>query len=104
MEQDFYLGRLRARHGLEAMVPDAADRQAVHRIIYDELCQGIVRPESKAAYLEVVARLRRAGADSIILGCTEICMLIGQDDVDCPVFDTTKLHAEGAADRAIDEG
>jgi aspartate racemase len=101
MEQDFYLGRLREHHGLEAMVPDAADRRAVHRIIYDELCQGIVRPESKAVYLDVVARLRRTGADSIILGCTEICMLIGQDDLDCPVFDTTRLHAEGAADRAI---
>ncbi|WP_027134511.1 aspartate/glutamate racemase family protein [Geminicoccus roseus] len=104
MEQDFYLGRLRERHGLDAMVPNEADRRQVHRIIYDELCQGIVRPQSKAAYLEVVRRLRADGADSIILGCTEICMLLGQDDLDCPVLDTTRLHAEHAADLAIGGG
>lgn len=96
MEQDFYIGRLRDRHGLEAMVPDAAGRALVHRVIYDELCLGIVRPDSKAAYLQEIARLRRAGADSVILGCTEVTMLIGQDDLDVPVFDSTRLHAEAA--------
>ena len=96
MEQDFYTGRLRDRHGLEAMVPDAAGRALVHRVIYDELCLGVVRPDSKAAYLQEIARLRRAGADSVILGCTEVTMLIGQDDLDVPVFDSTRLHAEAA--------
>lgn len=96
MEQDFYIGRLRDRHGLEAMVPDAAGRALVHRVIYDELCLGVVRPDSKAAYLQEIARLRRAGADSVILGCTEVTMLIGQDDLDVPVFDSTRLHAEAA--------
>lgn len=96
MEQDFYIGRLRDRHGLEAMVPDAAGRALVHRVIYDELCLGVVRSDSKAAYLQEIARLRRAGADSVILGCTEVTMLIGQDDLDVPVFDSTRLHAEAA--------
>ena len=96
MEQDFYIGRLRDRHGLEAMVPDAAGRALVHRVIYDELCLGVVRPDSKAAYLQEIARLRRAGADSVILGCTEVTMLIGQDDLEVPVFDSTRLHAEAA--------
>ena len=96
MEQDFYIGRLRDRHGLEAMVPDAAGRALVHRVIYDELCLGVVRSDSKASYLQEIARLRRAGADSVILGCTEVTMLIGQDDLDVPVFDSTRLHAEAA--------
>ncbi|WP_191061784.1 aspartate/glutamate racemase family protein [Geminicoccus harenae] len=104
MEQDFYRGRLAERFGLDVRVPEAADRQRVHRIIYDELCQGIVRPESKASYLEIIGRLRAAGADSVILGCTEICLLIGQADLDCPVFDTTGLHAEAAVALALDGG
>ncbi|HEX2525976.1 MAG TPA: aspartate/glutamate racemase family protein [Geminicoccus sp.] len=101
MEQDFYRGRLRTHHELDVLVPDAADRQIVHRIIYDELCQGIVRPESKQVYLDVVARLRVQGADSVILGCTEICMLLSQGDLDCPAFDTTALHARWAVDTAL---
>src|SRR4051794_8514570 len=78
MEQDFYLGRMRERHGIEALVPDAAGRALVHRVIYDELCQGVVRPSSKAAYLAEIDRLVERGADAVILGCTEITMLIGQ--------------------------
>ena len=101
MEQDFYRGRLSRGHDLDVIVPDDADRRTVHGIIYDELCRGIVRPQSKAAYLDVVERLRAAGADSVILGCTEICMLLGQDDMDCPVFDTTRLHAQWAVEVAI---
>lgn len=96
MEQDFYKGRLAARHGIDPLVPDEAGRDTVHRIIYEELCRGIVRPDSKAAYLELVAGLAAAGADSVILGCTEITMLIGQADLDLPVFDTTRIHAERA--------
>jgi aspartate racemase len=102
MEQDFYKGRLVTRHGIEAMVPDAPGRDMVHRVIYDELCRGVVAPVSKQAYLAEIARLRRDKAiDSIIMGCTEITMLIGQDDFDIPAFDTTRIHAEAAADFAI---
>ena len=101
MEQDFYLGRLRERHGLRALVPDEAGRTLVHDIIYQELCRGIVRPKSKAAYLAEIECLRSNGADGVILGCTEIGMLIGQADTDLPVFDTTQLHAESAIDFAL---
>lgn len=101
MERDFYRGRLLDEHGLKTIIPDETARQAVHRIIYEELCQGIVRPESKRDYVAEVERLRRQGADGVILGCTEITMLIGQDDFDIPVFDTTWLHAEAAMDFAL---
>lgn len=101
MEQPFYKGRLRDRHGLDAIVPDAGGRELVHRVIYEELCLGVVRPESKRAYLEVVEGLRRQGADGVILGCTEVGMLIGPDDVNLPVLDTARLHAEAAVDAAL---
>lgn len=97
MEQPFYRDRLRDRHGIEALVPEEQDRETVHRIIYDELCQGVVRPESKAAYLDAIRRSQgEAGVDGIILGCTEITLLIGKEDVNLPVFDSTRLHAEAA--------
>jgi aspartate racemase len=99
MEQDFYKGRLTDKYGLSPVVPDAAGRDMVHRVIYDELCQGIVTETSKTAYIEEAARLRREeAADSIIMGCTEITMLIGQDDFDIPVFDTTRIHTEAAVE------
>ncbi|MBW8836156.1 MAG: amino acid racemase, partial [Burkholderia sp.] len=101
MEQPFYKGRLRDRHGLDAIVPDAGGRELVHRVIYEELCLGVVRPESKRAYLEVVEGLRRQGADGVILGCTEVGMLIGPDDVNLPVLDTARLHAEAVVDAAL---
>ena len=101
MEQDFYLGRLRERHGVHAIVPGEAGRTLVHEVIYEELCRGIVRPESKAAYLTEIGRLRERGADGVILGCTEIGMLIDQEDLDLPVFDTTRLHAEWAMEFAL---
>jgi len=101
MEQPFYRGRLLDVHGVRAMVPDETGRSVVHGIIYDELCQGIVRPESKGAYLAEVAKLSRQGADSVIFGCTEVGMLIGQHDVNLPVFDTTKIHATAAVDYAL---
>jgi aspartate racemase len=104
MEQGFYRERLRDRHGLETVVPDEAGRAVVHGIIYEELCRGVVRPESKAAYLDEIGKLRRQGADGVILGCTEITMLIGQADLDLPVFDTTRLHAEAAIDFATGAG
>ncbi|MCW2243001.1 aspartate/glutamate racemase family protein [Azospirillum canadense] len=104
MEQDFYTGRLRDRHGLDVLVPDEAGRALVHRVIYDELCRGEVKGDSKAAYLAEIERLRAAGADSVILGCTEITMLIGAGDTDLPVFDTTRIHAEAAMDVALGDG
>ena len=101
MEQDFYRDRL-AGHGLEVLVPDADDRALVHRVIYDELCRGVVREESRAAYLEVIGRLADAGAEGVVLGCTEIELLVRQDDVALPVFPTTRLHVEAALDAALD--
>lgn len=102
MEQDFYNGRLADKYGLQPIVPDQAGREIVHKVIYDELCQGIVRPESKSAYLDEVGRMRRADqVDGVIMGCTEITMLIGQDDFEIPVFDTTRIHAEAAVDFAL---
>ncbi len=101
MEQAFYRGRLEDRHGLESLVPDAEGRELVHRIIYDELCVGVVREESKAAYLDVVEQLRQQGADGVILGCTEVGLLLGPGDVDLPMFDTTRLHVEKALDLAL---
>lgn len=99
MEQAFYKGRLAGRHGIEAAVPDAAGRDEVHRIIYDELVRGVVTAPSKEAYLDVVKRMReRVPADGLIMGCTEITMLIGQGDFDIPVFDTTAIHARAAVD------
>ena len=102
MEQPFYRERLRERHGVEAVVPDEADRALVHRIIYEELCQGAVLPESKAVYLDVIKRAQHDGVDGVILGCTEITMLIGAGDLDIPVFDSTRLHAESAMTFAVD--
>jgi aspartate racemase len=101
MEQEFYKGRLRDKHGIDVIVPDEADREVVHRIIYEELCRGEVKEQSKADYLELVHRLRASGADGVVLGCTEITMLIGQSDLDIPVFDTTRIHAEVAMDFAL---
>ena len=102
MEQDFYKGRLADKYGLQPVVPDQAGRDMVHKVIYDELCQGIVKGESKSAYLDEVSRMRRSDrVDSVIMGCTEITMLIGQDDFDVPVFDTTRIHAEAAVDFAL---
>ena len=101
MQQDFYRGHLRERHGIETLVPDEAGRDRVHGIIYEELCRGLVREESKAACLGEVAALQARGADGLILGCTEICMLLSQADFAMPVFDTTAIHAEAALDFAL---
>lgn len=102
MEQDFYKGRLADTYGLQPVVPDQAGRDMVHRIIYEELCQGVVTGASKAAYIDEIARMRRdEKIDGIIMGCTEITMLIGQPDFDIPVFDTTRIHAEAAVGFAL---
>lgn len=101
MEQDFYSGRLVRNYGLEVIVPPPEDREAVHRVIYEELCLGQIRPESKQRYLEIMQRLSEAGAEGIILGCTEIDLLIKPGDSDLPLFDTTALHALAAVEYAL---
>jgi aspartate racemase len=101
MEQDFYKGRLIQQHGLDVLTPTQTDRDCVHRIIYEELCLGIISPASKAEYLQVIGRLADAGAEGIILGCTEIGLLIQAADSQLPLFDTTRLHAEAVVDIAL---
>jgi len=103
MEQDFYRERLRERHGITVLVPDQADRALVHRVIYEELCLGTVNAASRAAFVRVMDELVARGAQAIILGCTEICLLVGQDDVAIPLFDTTAIHARAAAELAISD-
>ncbi|MEO3389428.1 aspartate/glutamate racemase family protein [Mesorhizobium sp. CAU 1741] len=101
MEQAFYTDRLAAA-GLVPMIPVAADRAVTHRIIYEELCREIVRDESRAAYVAIAGRLIERGADCLILGCTEVGMLLDQGNVPVPVFDTTLVHCEAALDMALD--
>lgn len=103
MEQGFYRGRLMARHGLPVIIPDPADREIVHRVIYEELCQGEIRHESRAQYREIMQRLVEKGAEGIILGCTEIALLVRPEDAPAPLFDTTGLHARYAAIWALDD-
>ncbi|WP_055589639.1 aspartate/glutamate racemase family protein [Peterkaempfera griseoplana] len=100
MEQDFYRGRL-AGHGLEVLVPEAEGRSTVHRVIYEELCLGVVREESRAAYRAVIRDLVDAGAEGIVLGCTEIELLVRAEDSPVPVFRTARLHAEAAVAAAL---
>ena len=101
MEQDFYVGRLKRTHGLAVVVPGPEDRRLVHEVIYQELCLGIVKEESREAYRRVIGDLVGRGAEGILLGCTEIDLLIGPDDAPVPVFDTTRLHAQRAVDLAL---
>jgi aspartate racemase len=100
MEQDFYVGRLRDMHGLEVLVPGDGDRRIVHDVIYDELCVGVVRDESREQYRRIMGELAQRGAQGILLGCTEIDLLVGPQDAPVPVFDTTRLHAERAVELA----
>ena len=100
MEQDFYRERL-ARHGIDTLVPPPAQRDEVHRVIYDELCQGRVEDASREAYRRIMAGLVADGAQGIVLGCTEIGLLVGPRDTTVPTFDTTALHAEAAVDFAL---
>ena len=101
MEMDFYRARLQDRHGLKVLVPDAAGRDVVHGIIYDELGQGIIRDASRRAYVGIIEELVKRGAEGVILGCTEIPLLIKEKDSPVPVFDTTALHAAAAVDFAL---
>ncbi|GMX62491.1 aspartate/glutamate racemase family protein [Paenibacillus elgii] len=103
MEQDFYKGRLTEKFGLEVIVPNEADRKIVHDVIYQELCLGIVNEASKKSYLRIIDSLSQQGAEAIILGCTEITMLVSQEDCRIPLYDTTRIHAECAVDFALSE-
>ncbi|MBS99079.1 MAG: aspartate racemase [Oceanospirillaceae bacterium] len=101
MEQGFYKGRLSEEYGLEVVTPGEADRKRVHEIIYNELCLGTINPESRHEYLRIVNELSKSGADAVILGCTEIGMLITQAHTDIPLYDTTAIHAAKAVEWAI---
>ncbi|WP_421855507.1 aspartate/glutamate racemase family protein [Novosphingobium sp.] len=101
MEQAFYRARLEERHGLEVLIPEAEDRAEVHRVIYEELVAGRIEPASREAYRGVIARLVARGATAVILGCTEIMLLIGPEDSAVPLYDTTRLHAEAAVALAL---
>lgn len=101
MEQDFYKGHLKNQHGISVLIPDDAERTSVHDIIYQELCQGEIKPASKQRYLDIVSNAADAGADGVIFGCTEVGLLIAATDLDLPAFDTTELHAIAALDFAL---
>ncbi|HLT25717.1 MAG TPA: aspartate/glutamate racemase family protein [Zeimonas sp.] len=101
MEQGFYRDRLRDRHGLDVLIPDEGDRAALHRIIYEELCVGVVRDASRQTYRAAIERLALRGAQAVILGCTEISMLVGPADSSLPLFDTTTIHAHSIAQAAL---
>jgi aspartate racemase len=100
MEGAFYTERLQ-QHGLQVSVPDEQDRQTVHRVVYEELCLGKIVDASREAYRQIMAKLVAQGAQAIILGCTEIAMLVGPGDATVPLFDTTQIHARSAAERAL---
>lgn len=102
MEEDFYKGRLVANHGLDVIIPNKDERTTVHRVIYDELCQGKINESSKAQFVEIIDHLIEQGAQGIILGCTEIGLLVKQSDSRIPLFDTTAIHADAAVDFALE--
>jgi len=101
MEQDFYRGRLQDIHQIEVVTPDEADRVIVHRIIYEELCLGIVNDASREEYRQIIAKLELQGVEGIILGCTEITLLVGAEDASVPVLDTTAIHSLAAAELSL---
>lgn len=101
MEKDFYKDYIQNKYGIEVIIPELKEREEVHRIIYDELVQGIIKDESREIYKSIISNLESKGAEGIILGCTEIPLLIKAKDVSIPVFDTTTIHAEKAVDWAL---
>jgi aspartate racemase len=102
MEEDFYKGRLVEKHKLNVIIPNADERRIVHQVIYDELCKGKIKESSRAKFLEIMKYLVEDGAEGIILGCTEIGLLVKQENSLVPLFDTTKIHAEAAVDFALE--
>jgi aspartate racemase len=102
MEEGFYKDRLSQKYGLDVRIPDAQARELIHRVIYEELVLGRIERRSKAQYLEIMERMVNEGVEGIILGCTEIGLLVHQEDSRVPLFDTTRIHAEAAVDYALD--
>lgn len=103
MEQDFYKGRLEQKYGLEVLVPDAKDRKIVHDVIYQELCLGRINDDSKARFLRIIEGLAKKGAEGVILGCTEIGMLVNQSETSVTLYDTTAIHAQKAVEYSINK-
>jgi len=103
MSEQFYRGRLKKRFDIDVVVPAEDEQAVVHRIIYDELCRGKIRGSSRQSCLEIIEKLTKRGAEGIVLGCTELPLLIRPSDVQVPVFDTTRLHAEAAVELALSE-
>ncbi|MBD0785738.1 aspartate/glutamate racemase family protein [Vibrio sp. Y2-5] len=101
MEQDFYKRRISEKFGIEVIVPEYEEREVVHRVIYDELCQGQILSESREQYINIIDNLRRQGAEAVILGCTEIALLVEQQHTQVALYDTTKIHAEAAVKQAL---
>jgi len=102
MEQDFYKGRLKEKHGIDVVIPDEKDREVVHNVIYKELISGIIKKESREKFKTIIQNLKKNGAEGVILGCTEIPLLIKNTDTDIPVFDTTMIHAKKAVDLVLE--
>jgi aspartate racemase len=102
MEEEFYKGRLSQKYGLNVSVPNAQEREIIHRVIYDELVVGKIEQHSKAQYIGIIEQMVSQGAEGIILGCTEIGLLVHQEDSQVPLFDTTRIHAEAAVEYALD--
>jgi aspartate racemase len=102
MEEDFYRGRLSEKHGLEVIIPAREEREIIHRVIYDELCAGKITQSAKELYISIMESLVENGAEGIILGCTEISLLVRDKDCDVPLFDTTNIHAVAAVEYALD--
>jgi aspartate racemase len=103
MEQDFYSGRLEHDHGLQVLIPSEEGRDTVHKVIYEELCLGVVRDDSRAAFRRIIGELVEGGAEAVILGCTEISMLVRTADSEVPIFDTTEIHARKAVEWALED-
>jgi aspartate racemase len=102
MEQAFYKDRITEKYGIEVIVPEEEERQIVHDIIYNELCLGIIKDESRAKYLKTISTLHANGAQTVILGCTEIALLVSQTDTPVPLYDTTEIHAAQAVAFALE--
>ncbi|WP_445360313.1 aspartate/glutamate racemase family protein [Microbulbifer sp. EKSA005] len=102
MEQDFYRGYMQEKYGIEVLIPEPSDREIVHRVIYEELCKGRVLNSSKMEFIRIVDLLSNQGAEGVILGCTEICMLLSQDDTSTPLMNSTEIHAQAAVKFALD--
>ncbi|MBB1270226.1 aspartate/glutamate racemase family protein [Shewanella sp. SR44-3] len=103
MAEDFYKGRLREQFDIEVLIPDELAQQVVHKIIYTELCQGIICPESRQQYVEIIEKLHQQGAQAVILGCTEIALLVQQEHTSVPLYDTTAIHGQSAVNFALED-